>query len=208
MTKLIPLILLSLFFSFCFSDEDSLSIPGELDMKDAACSLATDGDVVNTTVCQSKTATMANGDCCVVSATTGTYAGKAMCGAVLNTEANITDVITRVTASLKFTPTISCPENIYETSLKDCSCKTTSKDESEDDCKEKKAKTDGASCCVLKKKDATTFNCAAVENTDESKTAYLAVVSKSNKGEKYELDCSASYVKTAIVVISLIVLLF
>ena len=43
---------------------------------------------------------------------------------------------------------------------------------------------------------------------DESKTAYLAVVSKSNKGEKYELDCSASYVKTAIVVISLIVLLF
>ena len=68
-------------------------------------------------------------------------AGKAMCGAVLNTEANITDVITRVTASLKFTPTISCPENIYETSLKDSSCKTTSKDESEDDCKEKKAKT-------------------------------------------------------------------
>ena len=143
-------------------------------MKDATCSLATDGDVVNTTVCQSKTATMANGDCCVVSATTGTYAGKAMCGAVLNTEANITDVITRVTASLKFTPTISCLENIYETSLKDSSCKTTSKDESEDDCKEKKAKTDA----------------------------------KSNKGDKYELDCSASYIKTAIVVISLIVLLF
>ena len=117
---------------------------------------------------------MANGDCCVVSATTGTYAGKAMCGAVLNTEANITDVITRVTASLKFTPTISCLENIYETSLKDSSCKTTSKDESEDDCKEKKAKTDA----------------------------------KSNKGDKYELDCSASYIKTAIVVISLIVLLF
>ena len=50
MTKLIPLILLSLLFSFCVSDEASLSIPGELDMKDATCSLATDGDVVNTTV--------------------------------------------------------------------------------------------------------------------------------------------------------------
>lgn len=207
MNKLIHLILLSLLFSFCVSDEASLSIAGKLDMKDATCSLATDGDVVNTSSCKARKATMTNGYCCVLSATTGTYAGKAICGAVLNTEAGIADVISRVAASsLAFTPTIDCPENVYETSLKDESCKTITDDE--DDCKEKEAKTSRASCCVLKKEDATSFKCVAVENIDETIEAYLAVVSKSNSGDEYVLECSASFVKTTLVIISLIVFLF
>ena len=209
MNKLIHLILLSLLFSFCVSDEASLSIPGKLDIKDATCSLATDGDVVKSESCKARKATMTNGDCCVLSATTGTYAGKAMSGAVLNTEANIADVISRVAASsLAFTPTIDCPENVYETSLKDEACKTITADDSEDDCKEKEAKTSRASCCVLKKEDATSFKCVAVENIDETKEAYLAVVSKSNSRDEYVLECSASFVKTTLVIISLIVFLF
>ena len=207
MNKLIHLILLSLLFSFCVSDEASLSIAGKLDIKDATCSLATDGDVVKSESCKARKATMANGDCCVVSATTGTYAGKAMCGAVLNTEASIADVISRIAASsLSFTPTIDCPENVYETSLKDEACKTIT--DGEDDCKEKEAKTSRASCCVLKKQNATSFKCVAVENIDETKEAYLAVVSKSNSGDEYVLECSASFVKTTLVIISLIVFLF
>ena len=207
MNKLIYLFLLSLLFSFCVSDEASLSIAGKLDMKDATCSLATDGNVVNTSSCKARKATMANGDCCVLSATTGTYASNVMCGAVLNTEAGIADVISRV-GSMAFTPTIDCPENVYETSLKDEACKTITADDSEDDCKEKEAKTSRASCCVLKKEDATSFKCVAVENIDETKEAYLAVVSKSNSGDEYVLECSASFVKTTLVIISLIVFLF
>ena len=58
--------------------------------------------------------------------------------------------------------------------------------------------------CV-EKKDSTTFDCVAVENTEESKTTYLALASKANGGSEYEIECTASYVKNALVFMSLIV---
>ena len=42
------------------------------------------------------------------------------------------------------------------------------------DCKARTATKTGASCCVLKQKDSTTFECVAAENTEDSLTAYLA----------------------------------
>ena len=75
------------------------------------------------------------------------------------------------------------------------------------DCKDRTATKTGASCCVLKKKDSTTFDCVAAENSEDSLTTYLALALKANDGAEYEIECSADYVKTALLFISLFVLM-
>ena len=51
------------------------------------------------------------------------------------------------------------------------------------------------------------MGCVAAENSEDSMTTYLALASKANDGAEYEIECSADYVKTALLFISLFVLM-
>lgn len=203
MTKLPYFILLSLLFSFCVSDEASLSIDGKLDMNDATCHPADDTGV--TTVCQARTATLSGASCCIVTADKGTYVNMALCGAVVTTKANIKEVTATIKTKMGFTASFACPENVYEVSLEDTSCQNKAGIvNTKKDCKARTATKTGASCCVLKQKDSTTFECVAAEIR---RIWYLALASKANGGAEYEIECSADYVKTTLVFISLFVLM-
>lgn len=128
----------------------------------------------------------------------------ALCGAVVNTKANIKEVTATIKTKMGFTASFAFPENVYE----DTSCQNKAGIvNTKKDCKARTATKTGASCCVLKQKDSTTFECVAAENTEDSLTAYLALASKANGGVEYEIECSANYVKTALVFISLFVLM-
>ena len=51
------------------------------------------------------------------------------------------------------------------------------------------------------------MGCVAAENSEDSLTTYLALASKANDGAEYEIEFSADYVKTALLFISLFVLM-
>ena len=202
-------ILLSLLFSFCLTQEEEETSPftGKLDYLDKGCNPPEDGDVetVDVDICNGRTAAMTDGSCCVLSfENSEEYSGKSYCVGMINTSANIKEVTTLLKRNQKLTAKFQCPTNKYEVSFTDESCANkpgivnTRKD-----CKARPANIEGNSCCVLKEKGSTTFQCVSIENTETAITSYLALASKATSAE-YEIECGSSFINVSFAVISLL----